>query len=165
MPASVSAIASVANMRRLALFVGLIQLLFASPLYAQTELGTALRNHSFNGEALPELYPVLASELLYFASGCDGIENIGEVNADRQIAFAVASYRDGQLFYAFDSEALLDQWAVAVNAAETTCWVAFTGRQFVDLMGPDINSSYTVLNIETAPVLITPDDWAWVDAR
>jgi len=137
----------------------------SAPSHAQTDLEGALRQFSINGEALPDLYPVLAVERLYFAIDCEGVDSFNDTTADRNLFFAASEYRDGQLFYAFESQAVLDLWADNRGLTDSTCWVALTGLEFVDLLGPSIETNYTIINIDTAPVLISPDDWSWVNAH
>lgn len=133
----------------------------ASIMAVSTPLSEGLVTHSRDGLALPGLYLVLANEDLFFAVGCDGIETWGDASIDRDIPFLAAEYRDGGLFYAFENQESLSAWAEA-NSLGETCWIRLSGNEFLALMGEAITQNYTVINVETAPVLITPQDWVEV---
>jgi len=170
MPASVWAIASEIRVRALwptvvagavvaVLTVGALVRLAAEegpqPVApTDTPLAEALAYYSANGVASEGLYPFLAREPVYLAAQapCD----FATAYPGEAAALAVSEYRDGLLYYGFDSQASLRAWA---DDADTShCFVSSTGGDLASLLIGTEAQPYLVMNIHAGLVLLTPDD-------
>lgn len=123
-----------------------------------TRLGEALAFYGEMGRATEGLYPYFREERVYLSlQGPCPETAIEQDGAD--LALHASDYRGGLLYYGFDSEALLVGW-VEDWSDEPACYAVMTGADVVEALGGVSREAYLVMNIETAPVLLAPADFA-----
>ncbi|MEQ8433141.1 MAG: SseB family protein [Oceanicaulis sp.] len=109
-----------------------------------TVLAIALSEHSRNHEATEGLYPFLARETVYAATGerCEGdFADTGRERATLQYL----QTEEGQFYYAFDSIERFNAWAAKRSRSEP-CYLEFTGAGLASWIGSAQRSNHLIIN-------------------
>ena len=88
------------------------------------------------------------------ASNCENGDFQGTLSEETQIGLASSEYREGSLFYGFDTEEALSSWAMQWSD-EPACYAMMLGAVVIETLPA---SSYLVMNIDTDVVLFSPQD-------
>lgn|GEM_PF-3357696 len=121
---------------------------------ADAPLAEALAYYSVAGEPSEGLYPFMAREPVYMsaASPCGETALLPGDAA----GLAVADYRDGVLYYGFDTPAALSAWADEIGASD--CYLVATGGEIAAILVDAARTPYLVMNVDTGLVLFNSDD-------
>ena len=111
---------------------------------------------SVDGRPLSTFFERFADQAIYLAIRCP--ESIAGIDTD-SVAVYAAEYREGQLHYAFSSQAKFSDWANNNDLAEQACFVSLLASDYSETVGsPGYGSVYLVIDIDTGPVLLEPAD-------